>query len=178
VQEDRRQEEEKRDSLQTTEVQISPFQEKPFSRQDSSQLLFLNELYFKKAARFSDALKVTTMLLRIYDPERDFVFNLATLREKGIISKSISETAADALLDKGTAAYMFCQALGIKGGLWMRLFGQSRRYCLRELVFENIMQASGIHELTSGAELVDMFTRAVDFLQQVKPRYPKINQDK
>lgn len=174
VQEDRRQEEEKRDSLQTTEVQIYSSRQKPFSRQDSPQLLFLNELYSKKAARFSDALKVTTILLRIYDPERDFVFDLATLREKGIISRAISETAAaDALLDKGTAAYMFCQALGIKGGVWMRLFGHSRRYCLRELVFENIMQASGIHELTSGAELVDMFIRAVDYLQQAKPRYPQ-----
>ena len=105
----------------------------------------------------------------MYDPQRDFAFDLATLREKGIISRAISETAAkDTLLDKGTAAYMFCQALGIKGGMWMRLFGQSQRYCLRELVFEGLMQASGIHELVSGAELVDMFTRAVDYLEKTR----------
>ena len=110
----------------------------------------------------------------MYDPDRDFIFDLAAMRERGIISRAISETAAaGALLDKGTAAYMFCQALGIKGGIWMRLFGQNPRYCLRELVFEGIMQASGIDELTSGAELVDMFTRAVDYLEQNRPRQPQ-----
>lgn len=171
AQDDRRQEEEKRDSLQPTEVQFYPLEQKPFLKQESPQLLFLNDLYSKKAATFSDALKVATILLRMYDPERDFIFDLAAMREKGIVSRAISETAvADTLLDKGTAAYIFCQSLGIKGGIWMRLFGRSQRYCLRELVFEGIMQASGIRELTSGAELVDMFTRAVDYLEQNRPR--------
>ena len=174
AQDDRRQEEEKRDSLQPTEVQFYPSEPKQFVKQESPQLLFLNELYSKKAATFSDALKVATILLRMYDPERDFIFDLAVMREKGIISRAISETAAaDALLDKGTAAYMFCQALGVRGGIWMRLFGQNKRYCLRELVFEGIMQASGVHELTSGAELVDMFTRAVNYLEQSRPRQPQ-----
>jgi len=174
VQDIRRQEEEKRDSLRPSEVQFYPPEHNLPLKQESPELLFLNELYFKKAAQFSDALKVATILLRMYDPQRDFAFDLATLREKGIISRAISETAAaEALLNKGTAAYMFCQALGIKGGVWMRLFGLSPRYCLRELVFEGTMQASGIHELTSGAELVDMFSKAVDYLEQVKPRYPK-----
>jgi hypothetical protein len=174
AQDNRRQEEEKRDSLQPTEVQVYPLEQKPFLKQESPQLLFLNDLYSKKAAKFSDALKVATILLRMYDPERDFIFDLAAMRERGIISRSTSETAAaEALLDKGTAAYMFCQALGIKGGIWMRLFGPSPRYCLRELVFEGIMQASGIHELTSGAELVDMFTRAVNYLEQKRLRQPQ-----
>ena len=170
AQDNRRQEEEKRDSLQPSEVQVYPPEQKPPLRQESPELLFLNELYSKKTARFSDALKVATILLRIYDPQRDFAFDLATLREKRIISRSISETAAaEALLDKGTAAYMFCQVLGIKGGVWMRLFGNSPRYCLRELVFEGIMQASGIREVVSGAELVDMFSKAVNYLEQTKP---------
>ncbi len=174
AQDNRRQEEEKRDFFRPSEVQVYPFEQEPPPKQESPELLFLNELYSKKAAQFADALKVTTMLLRTYDPERDFVFDLAALREKGIISRSISETTgAGTLLDKGTAAYMFCQALGIKGGLWLRLFGDSPRYCLRELVFEGIMQASGIGELISGAELVDMFIKAVDYLEQIKPRYPQ-----
>ena len=169
VQDSRRTEEEKRDSLAPTEVQIRPLEQEAPPRQESPELNFLNDLYYKKNAQFSDALKVATILLRMYDPQRDFAFDLATLREKGIISRAISETTAkDTLLDKGTAAYMFCQALGIKGGMWMRLFGQSQRYCLRELVFEGLMQASGIHELVSGAELVDMFTRAVDYLEKTR----------
>lgn len=173
VQDNRRTEEEKRDSLQPTEVQVYPLEQEPPLKQESPELLFLNELYFKKAAQFSDALKVATILLQMYDPERDFAFDLATLREKGIISRVISERAAqDALLNKGTAAYMFSQALGIKGGVWMRLFGSNPRYCLRELVFEGIMQARGVHELVSGRELVDMFTRAVYYLERTRPGQP------
>jgi hypothetical protein len=174
VQDNRRTEEEKRDSLRSSEVESYPLDREPPSKQASPELLFLNELYYKKTAQFSDALKVATILLRKYDPERDFAFDLATLRTKGIISQAISETAqADALLDKGTVAYMFCRALDIKGGLWMRLFGYSPRYCLRELVFEGMMQASGLRELTTGAELVEIFTRAVDYLEERKPVYPK-----
>ena len=174
MQDNRRQEEEKRDSLRPSEVQVYSFEQEPLLKQESPELLFLNQLYSKKTAQFSDALKVTTMLLRIYDPERDFAFELATLREKQIVSRSISErVAADAWLSKGTVAYMFCQALGIKGGVWMRLFGVSQRYCLRELVFAGIMQARGVNELVSGAELVDMFTKAVDYLEQTKPKYPQ-----
>lgn len=174
VQDSRRQEEEKRDSLRSSEVRIYPLAQKPTPKQESPQLLFLNELYSKKTAQFSDALKVVTILLRIYDPNRDFAADLAILRDKGIIFRSISKRAeAATLLDKGTAAYMFSQALGIKGGIWMRLFGPSPRYCLRELILADIMQASGIRELTSGQELVGMFTRAVDYLEQSKPRHPK-----
>jgi hypothetical protein len=169
VPESRRTEEEKRDSLKPTEVQISPPQHKPELDQESAEMQFLTGLYSKKVAQFSDAVKITTILLRTYDPKGDFIFEVAALREKQIISRSISEgLAADAWLSKGTVAYMFCQALGIKGGVWMRLFGVSQRYCLRELVFAGIMQARGVNELVSGAELVDMFIKAVDYLAQDK----------
>ena len=169
MQDNRRQEEEKRDSLKPTEVPISSPQHKPELDQESAEMQFLTGLYSKKVAQFSDAVKITTILLRTYDPKGDFAFELATLREKQIVSRGISEgVAADAWLSKGTVAYMFCQALGIKGGVWMRLFGVSQRYCLRELVFAGIMQARGVNELVSGVELVDMFIKAVDYLAQDK----------
>ena len=146
AQETRGLEEEKRDLLSYTEVQIPSRVSAPLPEEASPELRFLNELYAKRVAHVSDAERVLAILTGSDDQTKD--------------------VKAQQSLRKGAAALMFCEGLGIKGGIGRRLFPSSERYALRELVYEDIMQAEGVEEVVTGRELVDMFVRSVDYMEK------------
>ena len=81
------------------------------------------------------------------------------------IARSGWPTAADAPLTKGRLAYMVCQALGIKGGVTMRLFGPSQRYCLAECQYLELMTGGADYEHVTGGELVSVIDRADQYRQ-------------
>lgn len=169
VQDSRRIEEEKRESLNPTETRTYQAAPDLKPQERSIEFDYLQELFSKKTARLSDAAKVLTILLGAKEKDSDFESQLAFLRGNGILSeKLIKEPAADMPLRKGVAAYLFSQALDIKGGIWLRLFGMSQRYALRELVYEGIMRQGSVNEILKGEELVSMFINAVDFLTRKK----------
>ncbi len=146
-------EEEKREFLSYTEVRIAPRESASLPEGTSPELRFLNELYSRHVAHVADVERVLSLL---------------TGRNK---QEEIVETREP--LRKGAAALMFCRKLGIRGGVWMRVFGASERYALRELVHEGIMAAEGVEELVTGQELVDMFVRAVDYMEKQRGRLKK-----
>jgi hypothetical protein len=56
---------------------------------------------------------------------------------------------------------MVCRALGVKGGLTMRIFGPSERYCLRECQYLELMASGGCtYQDCRGGELVSVIDRA------------------
>lgn len=61
----------------------------------------------------------------------------------------------------GWVAVAACQILKIKGGLTMRLFGDSPRYCSRELTFMGLLPALSENEALTGLE----FTALVDNIE-------------
>ena len=69
--------------------------------------------------------------------------------------------AADASAKVGWMAVAGCRILEIDGGLTMRLFGDSPRYCSRELTFMRILPAVTENEALSGLE----FTAYVDNIE-------------
>ena len=71
-------------------------------------------------------------------------------------------------LRKGLAAYMFCKALGIKGGLAARVFGMNERYAMKELIFEEMMYPGDARDIVRGKELIVMVTRSAEYLAQGK----------
>jgi len=166
AEDNRRIEEEKRESLRSTEEQLYP-KRQPFPEQPPEyiDLSYFRELLSKRVVFLSDATKALVILLGVEAQEKDFASQTAFLKEKNIVPKNFAvETGQHKPLRKGLAAYMFCQALQIKGGIWLRLFGASQRYALKELVFEEIMLPGNLNDIISGNELVVIFTNAAEYL--------------
>ena len=176
AQDNRRIEEEKRDILAPTQITIYP-QERPVSvAPESSELQYLKELVLKKVATTQDAIHILAILLGLRQEQKDYPAGLSFCREKGILPPKISDNLrAESPLRKGVAAYMFCRALGLRDSVWLRVFGTSQRYALRELVFEGIMPSGSVHESVSGSELVLIFANAAEYLAD---KNPGINRNK
>ena len=162
---ERRIEEEKRQSLRSTEAERYKGEQPSPELAKSIELGYFRELVSKRIAFNSDACKALVILLGVEDYAKDFDSQIAFLKKRDIIPKKI-ETGLNPNepLRKGLAAYMFCQALGIKGGFWMRLFGSSQRYALKELVYEGILLPGAVNDIVSGKELVLILTKSADYI--------------
>ena len=165
--EERRVEEEKRGSLQATEVR--PFKEKqvvspPLAPID---MVYFAELMPKRVTFGYDICRVLIMLLGVENEYIDLNAQITFLKEKNIIPKNI-KSRFDPMqpLRKGLAAYMLCKALDIKGGFWLRLFGVSQRYALKELAFQGIMPSGNVHDIVRGDELVLAYIQAVNYMEK------------
>jgi hypothetical protein len=164
----RRIEEEKRESLRPSEVRILwEEREKSYPELTPIKRDYFAELLSKRVAFFSDACRVLTVLMGVENQYKDFDSQIAFFKERNIIPRRIAlECNPAEPLCKGLTAYMFCEALGIKGGLWLRLFGMNQRYALRELVFEGIMSPGNINDIVSGKELIFILTQAANYLSR------------
>jgi hypothetical protein len=165
LKDERKIEEEARQSLRPTEA--PPYQNKRAvpERAPPLELAYFQELMQKKYVLRSDAIKPLLILMRLDSPVQEQAAGINLLKEKNILPADIAAVfSPDEPLRKGLAAYMFCRALGLKGGIWMRFFGRSQRYALKELAFEGIMPDGNINDLLSGKEFVAIFTHAAQFL--------------
>lgn len=164
-QDKRRIEEEKRDSLAPTEAILHREPSRSPVSEASSDLQYLTALSLRKTATLKDAFRLLDILLGCQKQENDFARQFSCLSGKKIISADINPgSSPQAALRRGQAAYMFYQALGIRGGLVLKVFGVSQRYALAELAFEGIMERGSTREILSGAELVDIFTNAAEYM--------------
>jgi len=116
--------------------------------------------------------EVTTLLdgyrvaLAVLDNENYTDVPFQTAREKLLAAGIIPERWAaqeDATLTRGKMAFILVKALGIKGGITMRLFGVSERYALKECNFEELMAAGMTWRSVSGRELVAILARADEY---------------
>jgi hypothetical protein len=71
-------------------------------------------------------------------------------------------------LHRDTLAYMSCQYLGIRPGLLTGLFGMTRRYAHREMLYRDLIGRGNPHEIVSGSELLSVSTRIA---ARVQPRH-------
>jgi hypothetical protein len=168
LKDERRLEEEARQSLHDTETAPSLEGEPAQESAPSQELAYFQALLTKKYALLSDALR--PLLILLGDKEsfsKDQATQVGLLGERGILPERIASAfLPDEPLRKGLAAQMFCRALGIKGGLGLRLFGMSQRYAMRELVFEGIMPEGSAEDFISGEEFIIIFSNAAQYLSE------------
>lgn len=168
VEEKRRVEEEKRQDLRPSEVQIPKETKKPPEMLPIDTSYFTG-LAFKKITFGYDACKTLVMLMGGEEKYIDLDSQVAFLKEKKLLPKKfISEFDPMQPLRKGLTAYMFCKTLGLKGGFSLRLFGLNQRYALKEMVFAGIMFPGNVHDIVSGEELISVFMLATDYIQKKK----------
>jgi hypothetical protein len=165
AEDDRRIEQEKREILRPTEIDILPERQPRPEGVEHIELDYFRELISRKIALNSDACRVVVKLMELEDQTKDFSSQVSLLKDRDIIPRKIAaDFDLSRPLNKGVAAYMFCRALKIKGGVWLRLLGMNQRYALKELVFEGIMSPGSVNDIISGRELILVFTRAVEYM--------------
>jgi predicted RNase H-like nuclease (RuvC/YqgF family) len=76
-------------------------------------------------------------------------------------------------LRKGLTAYMFCRALGIKGGIMLRLFGMTERYAIKELVHQGMMSSGDVDDIVTGEELIYLVTQAGNYMAKKQEQAAK-----
>ena len=163
---ERRVEEQKRLSLQSTEALI--VEQKIPSAIPPKQAInrkFYNRLITQPIARKLDGIYSVMVLLGKQKDFTSFDAELVFLKDQGYLLQAPKKPwKLEEPLLKGELAYMLCKALRIKGGLHMRLFGSSARYALFELVYMKIMVYGDPREKVSGRELAYSFMQAADYL--------------
>jgi hypothetical protein len=120
---------------------------------------FLRRLYEKDRAGFGDALRLAVGLAKDAPAEGDAAATRQEAVGLGLIDPAW-DLADGAPLSKGTLAFMLMKALNIKGGVTTAIFGPSRRYAFRELVYLRLMKGGADMEYVTGRELLDILTNA------------------
>jgi len=140
-------------------------QDKPAPAGKESRTAYLRRIFEKDRASYGDACRAVLSILKDEHTDADFAAIWGDLSGRGVVSADwkLQETS---LLTKGTLAYMLCQALEIKGGLTMRLFGINRRYALRECQHRGLIVGGVVDEFVTGRELLDVITNATIYREQ------------
>jgi len=137
-----------------------------------SDAQFFMLLACKPAATLGDGYRAVALLVRGDNQLTD----QAACR-KFLVERSIARAAwgddLKAPLSKGRLAYLVCQALGLKGGLTMRLIGPTERYCLLECAYLNLMVGGTDYKHVTGVELVSVIDRADRYRAEHSPPAPK-----
>ena len=126
---------------------------------------FFAELGYKPVATASDTARALVVLVSEgKELGGDYDACRATLRQRGLLPDGwLQEAGPDEPTTKGHLARLICKALGIRGGLWMRLLGPLPRLALRECAHLDLMTRGAIYRHVQGGELVGVIDRADRF---------------
>jgi len=124
---------------------------------------YFRKLSIRKITFISDGCYSVCLLLGVADKYTDFESQKKFLNEKKILPERLNNAKADDVLRKGTAAYMFCKALDIKGGALLNVFRTKEKYTLRELVFKKLVADGPEQKIVGGRELLSILMRASEY---------------
>ncbi len=164
---DRRVEEDKLKAFQATEITADPSKGKiPFSKpppMDPLDRMYFVEIMMKKITYLYDLSKIISLLLEKENKYITLDAQIMLLRENHLLPRHLKKDFnPQAPLRKGVAAYVFCKALEINGGLGIRMFGLTEHSAINELVYEGILPAGNAKEILTGEELISIFTQAAN----------------
>ena len=134
---------------------------------DENSAEYLDRISVQPEVTENDACSGILLLLDGKDEARTFAQRIESLKKRRLVGASWAHDASRALT-RGRLAYMVCQACKIDGGIVLRLFGPSRRYCLRELQYMEMMAPGTGYGQVSGMELVAVLTRADAYIRTGK----------
>jgi hypothetical protein len=140
-------------------------QDKPAPPAKEGRTAYLRRIFEKDRATYGDACRAVLSLMKEEHTDADFAAVFGDLSGRGVVSADWG-LREPSLLTKGTLAYMLCQALDLKGGLTMRVFGITRRYALRECQHRRLIVGGVTDEYVSGRELIDVITNATVYREQ------------
>ena len=132
------------------------------------ELDFIEHVSEQRIISTNDALHGLFLLVDGDDSAADYDERLAEAKRRGWLPQDAEPTANESM-EVGFAAMAGCAILDEKGGLTMRVFGPSPRYCARELVFLGILPQRTEYQSLSGLEFIDFLGRLEDGLPERGP---------
>ena len=130
---------------------------------NDTELEYFGALELQRVVTNHDALHSLLLLADGVDSHQTYEQRLAAARQHGWLTPNATPEANESAAI-GMMAMAACEILSIKGGLTMRLFGLSPRYCTRELIFLDILPPRSEHQSLSGLEFIDLLGRIEDRL--------------
>ena len=127
-----------------------------------SAIEFWHALPERHAVSNDEAFHAVLLFADGADPAADYDGRVRLLKERGMLPADFNGAAGD-VARRGVVAMALAQALGIKGGLTMQLFGASPRYAVRELQYAGLFPPSSPQQTFSGAEFLGIIGRAEDY---------------
>jgi len=124
---------------------------------EENSAAFLDRMSSLDTVTENDAMR-GMLMLEGGDETKTFSQRVATLVKRKILDPKGNHDASRALT-RGKLAYMSCSACKLSGGLILRLFGYSERYCLRELQYREMMTPGAPSTAISGMEFTSVLTR-------------------
>lgn len=129
-----------------------------------AELDFWDDLATRQVVTNSDALYGLLLVGGTEQPAADYEGRLAAARQRGWIGQgdapSMNESAT-----VGMVSLAVCDILDIDGGLTMRVFGSSERYCTRELVFREYLPRRTELQSLSGLEFIDLISQVEESMR-------------
>lgn len=128
-----------------------------------ARMEFWHALSEQPVASNDDAFHAVLLSFDGADPAPDYAARVERLKARGMLPKGFNGAANEAV-DRGNLAVALSRALGIKGGLTMRLAGgASPRYAVRALQYRGLYPESSPNQTFSGAEFVGVMGRVEDY---------------
>jgi hypothetical protein len=127
-----------------------------------AQLNFWHELADRHLTSNDDAFHGILLDFDGQDPSTDYAARVATLKSRGLLPADFSEPP-DLAIERGTLAVIIVKNLKIRGGWVMHVFGDTPRYCTKELVYDGIFPPSSPQQTFSGAEFVGVVGKIDDY---------------
>jgi hypothetical protein len=129
---------------------------------DSAQLEFWHGITSQPVVCNDDAFHGLLLFFDEKDLNTDYAGRLAELKSRKLIPSDFN-APADQAVRRGTVAYCILQALHIRGGWVLTVFGPSQRYAVRELMDLNLFPRSSPEQTFSGSEFVGIIGRVEDY---------------
>jgi hypothetical protein len=133
---------------------------------DDAELDFWQQLETQRVLSNDDALHGLLLLADGTDATDGFDERLASAVQRGWVAPDPALPANESAR-MGMLAVAVCDVLEIKGGLTMRVFGPSQRYCTRELIYREIIPPRTDNQSVSGLEFLDLIARAEEELEAI-----------
>ena len=126
------------------------------------QMEFWHELADKRMTSNDDAFRGLLLYMDGKDEAKNYEDRVANLRSRKMLPKGFDEPA-DLAISRGTLAVAITRLISLKGGVGMRLLGNTPRYAVRELMFVGVYPTSSPNQTFSGAEYVGIIGRVEDY---------------
>lgn len=167
----RRVEEDKRENLRASTSALPATAKDPqadFTLAPTPKIL--ESIYFislakKRVAYRYDAMMGILIVLGLDEEYISLDEQVAFFQREGLVPSRYRESFDPMKpLRRGLAAYMFREALEIRGGIALHLLGSSERYAMKELGFQGLMSSGLVNDLINGQELIQTITQAANHL--------------
>lgn len=126
-----------------------------------------------------EAFRAILILADGEDTSKTFEERREKLESRGI-ARPGWKLQPDAIIDRGTLAYMVCKICKIYGGVDMLIFGNlgvgDRRYAMRELIYEKIMDEGSAYWYVRGDEISSVLAKADEFMRKTKVYESTVNE--